>query len=235
MQKINVISIHPLSELIQKIKNVRMLTDTEAQPYKDAEIKGISTLVAEQLSPCQLYVLVDEYKKVHKLRHLMLDQHGIDILRLGHSFLSGIQPINVDDILNSDDDVDLAGQGKQPVGYVVFSVDDDPTPITILPPIIETSFEADNIDRLIINDGMHRCYLARVIGLKPDVIVVKNVSKKHPYYAYPLPGGWNDVALVSDLSNVPLKKFHRLPEPLYKSMYRDFNSAFENVGGPRGK
>lgn len=212
---IDIVSVHPVSELIAKLRDVRMLQNKEAKPYADADIKGISSLQPEVMSPCQCYVLQSEYQKIHNLRYHMLKQHDLDILHFSH------MPVSVDD------------KKPESLGFIVYRVDGG-EPITLLPPIIEKSIEGDNTDHLLINDGMHRCYLGWVSRSKIDVIVVAGVPKDYPYYAWPLRGGWRDVQMVSDISQVPVKKYHRVPEPHYKALYRDFNSAFLNVGGPRG-
>jgi hypothetical protein len=215
--QIEIVRTYPLSELISRLRGLTMLQDRNAFPYKDAKINATNTVLAEVLSPCQLYVLASEYEKVHRLRHFMLIQHGIDILQLGKTMVGGV-----------------GGERQEALGFVEYRVDGGET-ITILPPIIEHSLEVDNRKCLLINDGMHRCYLSLVSRITPHVIVVDDVPKELPYYAWPLPGGWRDVKIVHDISEIPLKKFHRVPHPAYKALYRDFNSVFQNVGGPRGK
>jgi len=58
------------------------------------------------------------------------------------------------------------------------------------------------------------------------------VPREYPYYAFPLVNGWNDVEIVQDLPPGYVKKWHRIKN--YKTLYRDFNTGFRNVGGPRG-
>ena len=38
--------------------------------------------------------------------------------------------------------------------------------------------------------------------------------------------------IMQDLPEGYIKKWHRIKN--YKSLYRDFNTGFQNVGGPRG-
>ena len=117
-------------------------------------------------------------------------------------------------------------------GYVSIWLEGYDDPIDVLPPVVEKSAEADSSIVKILNDGMHRVYLARMERAPIQVAYVQNVPKQFPYYAFPLVNGWNDVEIASDLPEGYIKKWHRIKE--YKSLYRDFNTAFQNVGGPRG-
>ena len=117
-------------------------------------------------------------------------------------------------------------------GYVKLFLEGEDMPVDLLPPVVEESVEADGSVIPLINDGMHRVYVARLEGIAPQVIYIRGVPKNLPYYAYPVPGGWDKVETVHDLPEGFLKKWHRTEN--YKSLYRNFNSAFDNVGGPRG-
>lgn len=117
-------------------------------------------------------------------------------------------------------------------GYVTIWIQGYDDPIDVLPPVVEQSAEADGSVVKILNDGMHRVYLARMERTPIQVVYVRNVPKKFPYYAFPLVNGWDDVEVVQDLPESYIKKWHRIKN--YKSLYRDFNTGFLNVGGPRG-
>ena len=117
-------------------------------------------------------------------------------------------------------------------GYATIWLEGYDDPIDVLPPVIEQSAEADGSVVKILNDGMHRVYLARMERSPIQVVYVRNVPKQYPYYAFPLVNGWNDVEVVQDLPEGYIKKWHRIKN--YKSLYRDFNTGFQNVGGPRG-
>jgi hypothetical protein len=117
-------------------------------------------------------------------------------------------------------------------GYVTIMVEDCDYPIDVLPPIVEESKEADGSVVRILNDGMHRVYLARVERTLVQAVYVTNIPGECPYYAFPLVNGWNGVELRSDLPEDYIKKWHRIRE--YHELYRNFNSGgFQNVGGPR--
>ncbi len=118
-------------------------------------------------------------------------------------------------------------------GYVSVYLEGCGDPVDVLPPVVEESVEADGSVHFIICDGMHRISLARMEWAVPQVIFVRGIPKDKPYYAYPVPGGWGAVVTREDLPEGFIKKWHRIRE--YKTLYRDFNSAFSNVGGPRGR
>lgn len=117
-------------------------------------------------------------------------------------------------------------------GYLTLWIEGYDDPIDLLPPVVEQSVEADSTVVNILNDGMHRVYLARMERSPIQVVYVRDVPKQFPYYAFPLVNGWNDVEIVSELPEGYIKKWHRIKD--YKSLYRNFNSGFRNVGGPRG-
>ncbi len=117
-------------------------------------------------------------------------------------------------------------------GYATIWLEGYDDPIDVLPPVVEKSTEADSSTVKILNDGMHRVYLARMERCPIQVVYVEGVPEQFPYYAFPLVNGWHDVEIVSELPEGYIKKWHRIKE--YKSLYRNFNSGFQNVGGPRG-
>ncbi|MGC8658497.1 MAG: hypothetical protein ACP5U1_05430 [Desulfomonilaceae bacterium] len=116
-------------------------------------------------------------------------------------------------------------------GFIRIFFDSLEEPIDLLPPIVEESIESDGSFHLIINDGMHRIYMALREWVVPEVALVRGIPRNLPYYAFPVPGGWSSVEEREDLPPGYLKKWHRISD--YHSLYRNFNSAFKNVGGPR--
>jgi hypothetical protein len=121
-------------------------------------------------------------------------------------------------------------------GYLTIRTDLSEEPMDLLPPVVEKTLEADGSHHNIVNDGMHRLYLGRLEFKLPSILYAEGVSKDHPYYAYPVPGPfpWDSVEILQGDSIPPgfVKKWHRIQDN--KLLYRDFNSAFQNVGGPRG-
>lgn len=116
-------------------------------------------------------------------------------------------------------------------GFVRLTLDCSDEPVDLLPPIVEESIESDGSIHFIINDGMHRVYMALREWIVPEVVLIRGIPKHLPYYAFPVPGGWSSVEEREDLPPGYLKKWHRIAE--YHSLYRNFNSTFINVGGPR--
>lgn len=116
-------------------------------------------------------------------------------------------------------------------GFIRLTLEGFDEPVDLLPPIVEESIERDGSVHLIVNDGMHRVYMALREWVIPQVVFVRGIPKDLPYYAYPVPGGWDKLEEREDLPPGYLKKWHRISN--YHALYRNFNSAFINVGGPR--
>jgi hypothetical protein len=116
-------------------------------------------------------------------------------------------------------------------GYARLTLEGYDEPVDLLPPVVEESIERDGSIHFIINDGMHRVYMALREWVIPQVVLVRGIPKDLPYYAFPVPGGWASVEERDDLPHGYLKKWHRTAN--YHALYRNFNSAFCNVGGPR--
>jgi hypothetical protein len=100
--------------------------------------------------------------------------------------------------------------------------------VPVIPPVVEESHEPDGRTVLIINDGIHRVYAARSLGLPISVVIARGVPSAYPYYALALPGGWADVAELDELPDGFQKKAYREPER-YKDLFREFNEVFPGV------
>ena len=120
-------------------------------------------------------------------------------------------------------------------GFVNYFTDESDIVYNLLPIVIEYQIEKDGKINPIILDGIHRVILARKKKLKNiQVIKIANVSKDFPHPAYANPKGWEDVKLAKTAPSKKDKRHWRFPiEEAYK-YYRNFNSAFDNVGKPRG-
>lgn len=118
-------------------------------------------------------------------------------------------------------------------GFVRMHFQEEPKVIDLLPPIVEEVIERNGHVVRIINDGMHRIYLAYLEWVIPQVVFIRGVPKSLPYYAFPIPDNdWGKIDVRDDIPEEFIKKWHRIEQN--KKLYRNFNSSFENVGGPRG-
>jgi hypothetical protein len=164
---------------------------------------SLENIHTKNLHPPQNYVWLAELRKVQELRW-SLQEHGLNMFNL-NGFVS----------------------------YTVREADGELVSYDLYPPIIEESFEADGTVALLINDGMHRVFLARSEWIIPQVIYVRGIPKEYPYYAYPRPQGWEGIDLLADNpdKNRYLKKCHRIRHN--KALYRNFQAVFQNVGGSR--
>lgn len=159
----------------------------------------------DSLHPPQNYIWLAELRKVQNLRWGLAAQ-GVDLFRLD--------------------------------GYVTYTVreaDGREATYDVYPPIIEESIEADGTVALLINDGMHRVYLARLEWVVPQVVYVRGIPKEYPYYAYPRPEGWQGIDILAENPDpqVYLKKCHRVRD--HKRLFRDFQAVFRNVGRSRSQ
>jgi hypothetical protein len=113
-------------------------------------------------------------------------------------------------------------------GVWVRTSDDPDERIPVIPPVVEESKESDGRTVLVIADGIHRVYAARAVGAPISVVTVRDVPAEHPYYAYALARGWDEVHALDELPDGFQKKEYRRPEN-YKSLFRDYNAIFPGV------
>ncbi len=106
--------------------------------------------------------------------------------------------------------------------------------VPLIPPIVEESREPDGRLVLIINDGIHRIFAARSIGLPVNVVIARGVPPEYPYYACATAGGWAEVVQLEELPEGFQKKSYRIPQN-YKALFRDFNAVFPGVQQERKK
>jgi len=100
--------------------------------------------------------------------------------------------------------------------------------IPVLPPVVEESREPDGRTVWIVNDGLHRVFAARSLGLSINTVRVAGVPPEYPYYALALPGGWAEVVELDELPDGFQKKEYRQPDN-YKALFREFNDVFPGV------
>ena len=119
-------------------------------------------------------------------------------------------------------------------GYVSYTTDESENPYTLLPVIVEYQHEKDDSIKPITLDGLHRISIARSQNLHEiQVIKIAKVNSKYPVFGFVNPNGWKDVKTVEKSPDKKDKRLWRFPLGEVYKYYRDFNSAFENVGKPR--
>lgn len=197
--KITRFETFPAQELLVRLKRTPLRGYGGLEIYRDASLELLEAVDPEVLVPAQRYILQSDFRNIELLYHTFLHE-SIDIFAL--------------------------------YGGVLFwadgSGDEGDGPIPIIPPIVEESLEPDGRSVLLINDGMHRVYTARELGKKINIVLVRNVPREYPYYAYALPHGWNDVSELVELPDNYEKKSYRDPGN-YKSLFRDFNAVLPGV------
>jgi len=121
-------------------------------------------------------------------------------------------------------------------GFVNYVTNESDIKYNLLPIVVEYQMEKDGSINPIILDGIHRVILARKKNLKKiQVIKIAKVSKDFPHPAYVNPKGWEDVKLAKTAPSKKDKRHWRFPIEEVNKYYRNLNSAFENVGKPRGR
>lgn len=186
-------------ELLSNIRSTKLKGYNQFPIYAESRIT-LETVNADSLIPAQRYVLDENIRRIHSLREYFCAR-GIDIFKLG----GGIR------FWYRDDEEQL-----------------ERGPVPLIPPVIEESEEDRGNTVLLINDGMHRIYAAREVGEDIAVIVVRNVSRDYPYYAYPLSEGWQEVQRIPEIPDGFVKKTYRDPAN-YKSLFRNFNEILPGV------
>jgi hypothetical protein len=119
-------------------------------------------------------------------------------------------------------------------GALVRTSDDPDERVPVIPPIVEESHEPDGRTVAIVNDGIHRVYAARSLGLPISVVSARGVPAAYPYYALALRDGWAEVEELDELPDGFQKKEYREPER-YKALFREFNEVFPGVQQERKK
>lgn len=100
--------------------------------------------------------------------------------------------------------------------------------IPMIPPVVEESREPDGRTVWIVNDGIHRVFAARSLGLPINTVHVAEVPPEYPYYALALPKGWAEVTELDELPDGFQQKEYRRPDD-HKALFREFNDVFPGV------
>ncbi len=157
------------AELLSRVGRTRLKGHDQYPIYEGSQL-ALLPMNTDDLTPAQRYVLDEDVRRVHALRTYFLEK-GIDIFALKGGILFWYR----------EDDGSEEG------------------PVPLVPPVVEESLEPGNRTVLIVNDGMHRVYAAREMGLDINCIVVRKVPAQFPYYAYALPGGWSEVIRLTEI------------------------------------
>jgi hypothetical protein len=196
----------PEAELTSRLRVLTLLNST-VRPYEAAEIR-FASVPPDLLFPAALYVARPNLERQRTLREALLRQ-GADTL-------------------------DLHGGVEFQTGNEVW---------TVIPPVVEFQSESAEfhprkpgdpgsppaeVEIPLINDGLHRVWLARELGVPVRVALIRGVPAAYPYYAFP--AGWSRVKLLDDVpADKAARKRHRTAD--YYALYRDFGPL--GVGKPR--
>lgn len=202
--RIEKIEIHSVEKLFENIRKVSLKQESESQSTKDFPYAN-----------AEIELRIFEADELSPAQHYVLGPQITKILELyGELLLNDYTRLYK---LN---------------GYRTLYIEGC-NPIDLLPPLVELSSEDDGSVHNLICDGMHRIYLARMMKTPVQCIFIRNIPKEFPYYALPNSDGWDNIKTLKFLPDNYVKKIYRVPDIDPHSLYRDFNSAFNNVGAPR--
>lgn len=163
----------------------------------------------------------------------------IELLDVPVSALMPAQFYKIEEIINKISGLKKALQ-KQNLdlfnleGYLSYQTSESDNEWNLLPVIVEYQLEKDGNIYPLILDGLHRVSLARDQKRdKIQIIKIVNKLKDFPPPAFANPRGWEDVKILSKAPESKDKKYWRFPLEEVYNYYRNFNSAFDNVGKPR--
>lgn len=199
------------------IKQYKLLEKTELlHRIKETQLKGFDNARVYENSSIDLIRNVNPNDLVPSQRYVL--KNGCD---------------TIEDIYNTFKNRDINVFALE--GILMFTPNNDKDEnIPFIPPVIEESIEPNGKIVWLINDGIHRVFTARKLGLPINIILVRNVPKEYPYYAYALENGWDDVEELVELPDTYQKKTYRDPDN-YKSLFRQFNVQFPGIQADRKK
>ncbi|OGH24183.1 MAG: hypothetical protein A3B47_04960 [Candidatus Levybacteria bacterium RIFCSPLOWO2_01_FULL_39_24] len=115
-------------------------------------------------------------------------------------------------------------------GYCVYESNDKK--YTFIPPIVECVKNSNGKTQNVVIDGLHRMLLAIKLKRKTaTVIVIKNIPQE--LILPVVPNEWEEMEIVEIAPKRKRRRKWLIPPEKGYLFYRDFNSAFENVGRPR--
>ena len=206
--KIEVVRQIPFGELEKMFRRVPLTAYPDVFVYQDASIELIR-VDPNEINPTSFYVTEKNLEFQRELRRQLQDGHGID-------------PFSLEGALEIRNE-----QGEL---------------WTLTPPIIEVATERveykpregeneydDTVEIKvpIINDGVHRVYLAREEGLPINIAHISGINPNYPFYAHA--NSWDQVEVIDEIPKQADKKYYLRGDNY--ALYRDFGPL--GVGAPR--
>ena len=190
--------------LLDRLQQTRLKGYGQERVYRNAKLELLEQVSPDELAPAQRYVLRSNLAAIVELRQTML-LWGIDIFALrGGAWVSLAKNLET-------------------------HPDEAPSElVSILPPIVEESHEADGRLVWLINDGIHRIYAARKADARSTLFWSVMSRRNIRTTLMPPPGDENDVRELDELPDNFQKKDYRFPQN-YKALFRDFDSIFPGV------
>lgn len=170
-------------DLIVSMRDLSSVTDVQAmpRPYLMRLLRSVTLAGGPGLRPY-------DGSEIETLR---VDAEG---LRLGQTFIEGRKCLALLARFSAADELEgfciTRGIAKR-TAYIVFgrTADGRPALAHYLPPILE-----EHAGRLILMDGVHRCFLARAIGTTIETIIVRSPAADFPADVR----GWGATRIVDE-------------------------------------
>ena len=225
--KVEVFKKFSEEETLDMIRRVPLLEKVDGEdfvPYRDSQI-AFDHLRPRSVNPTTFYLLRRQLEFQRELRKVLIDEYEIDTLNLEGAVnisIDGGDPRVLFPPVVEVTSVPIESFGALALGNFAGQ------------PELEYERVFDRIKVPIVNDGMHRIWIADEDGISlTRVVYVTDPSERFPFYAYP--NGWNKIKIVDEVPKDPKdKKLYRLRNP--KLLYRNFgvfNGSTMREGGQR--
>ena len=176
--------VYPWLKLVNTLRKVKLQGDPRLNPYKDAVIESRIVKI-DELFPTAYYISMIDLRKVERLYKNLLNQYALSIFDLS-------------------DIIEVSQTLSKKRTYRVRTS----------PPIVEiyteTQGEYKGKTVLALVDGLHRCFLAKQLGLEEIRVVTISALPGH-LPLVPLPLSWNDVKIYDDIPDNLIKRDYRFP------------------------
>ena len=211
------ISFEELEQLLRQVPlKGRDSSGNQIFPYATARISSKS-FYADEVNPSTFYLLKSGLERQRELRSSLMDQYGIDTLCLDGALHFRVEG---EDILEHEREKMLI----PPI------IEFTPRFIVYQPQSGEIDYSEIVVKAYIplINDGAHRAFLAKELGIPFNVAFISQSSEEYSFYAHA--NSWGNVRVVDEVpAGKEDKKLYRLPDCY--AVYRDFGIL--GCGDPR--
>ena len=213
--KITILERYTWNDLEVQLRTVPLKGDATILPYQHARI-SLKRFFPEEVNPPQFYLLRGNMHTQIMLNRVLREDHGIDTLHLNGAVKFEIQDTN----MKAEDCIKTL---TPPI------IELTPRTVHYVPQSGEITYEQPTkIMIALINDGMHRVGIARLLQSDFTGVFVSGAPEAYAYYAHP--NNWDQVFMVDEVPKDKTQKKMYTRENVY-FLYRDFSVL--GCGKPR--